>query len=125
MNVQNLSRFARGFGAASAFVGLVGLCSGAQATPGAIVTKHYTYNVPTGTTDLFLHQPCPASRPRAISGGFLPNAAAKVGLQVLGNGPRLDITPVSFNEWSWIFDWSGAGAPAGSVIKIALYCDSP
>ena len=80
-----------------------------------------TFNVTTGTTDLFLHVPCTATNPVAVSGGFLPNSQAKAGLQFLGNGPRVDISPPSFNEWSWIFDWP-SGAAAGSQIRWAVYC---
>ena len=78
-------------------------------------------DVPTGMTDYFVHYPCRAQTPVAHSGGFLPNLAAKPGLIVLGNGPRLDEEPPVYNEWSWIFDWPN-GAPAGSQIEIDVYC---
>ncbi|MCY1020052.1 hypothetical protein [Pyxidicoccus sp. MSG2] len=81
----------------------------------------YTLTIPTGQVDQFFHYACPAAYPVATSGGFLPNLAAKIGMVVLGDGPRLDITPVGYNEWSWIIGWP-SGARAGSTISFDIYC---
>ncbi len=77
--------------------------------------------IPQGITDFFVHYPCPANAPVAVSGGFLPNPQAKPGLVVLGNGPRLDLDPPFYGEWSWIFDWP-SGAPAGAQIELDVNC---
>jgi len=78
-------------------------------------------SIPQGTTDFFFHYPCPAGTPVAVSGGFLPNLQAKPGMIVLGDGPRLDEVPPSYNEWSWIIDWPN-GAPPGAQIEFDVYC---
>jgi hypothetical protein len=94
----------------------------ASAVPGGAGWQgRFNFNVPTGQVDQFFHYACPAAFPVARSGGFLPNLAAKIGMIVLGNGPRLDLTPTSYNEWSWIFDWP-TGAQAGSTISFDVYC---
>ncbi|WP_335215992.1 hypothetical protein [Nostoc sp.] len=94
----------------------------ANATPGGAGWQgKYTLYIPSGRTDQFFHYGCPANFPVAVSGGFLPNLAAKPGMVVLGNGPRLDLDPTSYNEWSWIIDWPN-GAPAGSAIQFDVYC---
>jgi len=81
----------------------------------------FTLDIPSGQIDQFFHYACPVNFPVAVSGGFLPNLAAKSGMVVLGNGPRLDLNPTSYNEWSWIIDWP-KGAPAGSSINFDVYC---
>ena len=81
----------------------------------------FILNIPAGRVDQFFHYACPAAFPVAVSGGFLPNATAKVGMVVLGNGPRLDLSPTAYNEWSWIIDWP-SGALAGSSISFDVYC---
>jgi hypothetical protein len=94
----------------------------AEAVPGKAGWQgRFVFNVPTGQVDQFFHYPCPAAFPVSRSGGFLPNLTAKIGMVVLGNGPRLDLTPVSYNEWSWIFGWP-AGAKPGSTISFDVYC---
>lgn len=108
---------------ASAVALSTGLSHEARATPGSAGWQgRFVFNVPTGQTDQFFHLACPASFPVAMSGGFLPNAAAKIGMVVTGNGPRLDLNPTSFNEWSWIFDWPDGGARPGSRITFDVYC---
>jgi hypothetical protein len=81
----------------------------------------FILNIPAGRVDQFFHYACPAAFPVAISGGFLPNVAAKTGMVVLGDGPRLDLSPTAYNEWSWIIDWPN-GAPVGSSISFDVYC---
>lgn len=78
-------------------------------------------DIPPGRVDQFFHYPCPAAFPVAVSGGFLPNLAAKAGMVVLGDGPRLDLDPPRYNEWSWIIDWPN-GAPAGASISFDVRC---
>jgi hypothetical protein len=107
---------------ASAFI--AGLAGSAAAKPGGEGWQgRATFSITPGTLDFFEHIPCPAAAPVARSGGFLPNGNAKGnGMVLLGNGPRLDTRPVSYHEWSWIIDWTGAGAPAGSQITFDIYC---
>jgi hypothetical protein len=105
-----------------AFISLVTLSSlfsaSAYAAPGSAGWQgKYVYTVPTGQVDLFFHYPCPSSAPIPINGGFLPNLAAKVGLQVLGNS----LIESSDNQWGWIIDWP-AGAKPGSTITFDVYC---
>jgi len=99
-----------------------GFAGEANAKPGGVGWQgKFVLNIPTGRTDQFFHYPCPSAAPFARSGGFLPNLAAKPGMVILGNGPRLDLSPTSYNEWSWIIDWP-SGAPAGSAISFDVYC---
>ena len=98
------------------------LAAPANATPGGAGWQgKYILYIPAGRVDQFFHYPCPVNFPVAVSGGFLPNNEAKSGMVVLGDGPRLDLDPTSYNEWSWIIDWPN-GAPAGSAIKFDVYC---
>lgn len=90
-------------------------------TGGAGWQGKFILNIPAGRVDQFFHYACPAAFPVALSGGFLPNVAAKGGMVVLGNGPRLDLSPTSYNEWSWIIDWPN-GAPVGASISFDVYC---
>ena len=91
------------------------------ASGGAGWQGRFILNIPAGRVDQFFHYGCPAAFPVAVSGGFLPNPTAKIGMVVLGNGPRLDLSPTSYAEWSWIIDWPG-GALAGSSISFDVYC---
>ena len=107
--------------AAATVIGAAVLAFAGGANAGSKWKVTGTFNVPAGQLDQFLHVPCPTGL-IAVSGGFLPNAAAKPGMLVLGNGPRVDESPPDFSEWSWIFDWP-SGAPSGSQIRYAVYCN--
>lgn len=109
-----------------AFAGALALSmavpSATHAAPsGAGWQGKFILNIPAGRVDQFFHYSCPAAFPVALSGGFLPNLAAKPGMVVLGNGPRLDLSPTGYNEWSWLIDWPN-GAPAGAAITFDVYC---
>jgi hypothetical protein len=106
---------------ASTLAAGVTLALASQAHAAAGWQDRIVVSIPQGSTDFFYHIACPAANPVAVSGGFLPNLAAKPGMVVLGNGPRLDVQPPSYNEWSWIFDWPN-GAPAGAQIELNVYC---
>ncbi|PTL76528.1 hypothetical protein [Vitiosangium sp. GDMCC 1.1324] len=121
-NARRKNRALLAFALAGAAALCVTLPKVTHATPGGAGWQgKYTLSIPAGRVDQFVHYPCPAAYPVAVSGGFLPNAAAKAGMVVLGNGPRLDLSPTGYNEWSWIIDWPN-GAPAGSVITFDVYC---
>jgi len=109
-----------------ALAGGVALCCGladpANAVKGGAGWQgRFDFTVPVGQVDQFFHYACPPDFPVAVSGGFLPNATAKLGMVLLGDGPRLDLNPTSYNEWSWIFDWP-SGAVQGSHIQFDVYC---
>ncbi|MBV9570984.1 MAG: hypothetical protein JO056_07075 [Alphaproteobacteria bacterium] len=74
----------------------------------------FTYNVPTGTTALFFHYPCPAGL-TPVSGGINPNSPASTGMRLLGNYNRGN------GEWGWLTSWD-SGAAAGSQIGYDVYC---
>jgi hypothetical protein len=78
------------------------------------------YDVPTGTTSLFLHATCPSGD--AISGGILPNSTAAAGEQFVGQGPRIDLNPPDYTTWFWRINWSGSGSASGSTLTTAVYC---
>lgn len=78
------------------------------------------YDVPTGTTNLFLHATCPSGD--AISGGILPNSDATSGEQFIGQGPRIDLDPPDYTTWFWRINWSGSGSASGSTLTVAVYC---
>jgi len=78
------------------------------------------YDVPTGTTNLFLHATCPSGD--AISGGILPNSDATSGEQFIGQGPRIDLDPPDYTTWFWRINWSGSGSASGSTLTTAVYC---
>lgn len=94
----------------------------------AVVTKgwqpEFTYSVPSGTTALFFHFPCPSSFPVVWNGAFAFSAAngnqtQQVYLQY--NGPRLDENPVNYGEWGWHFYWP-SGSPNPTQITFAPFC---
>ncbi len=76
----------------------------------------YTYSVPTGTTSLFFHYPCPSKR-IAVNGGFGVNGASPT---LVGSAARADITPI-YGEWGWTFTFP-SGSPSGTTIGFNVYC---
>jgi hypothetical protein len=97
--------------------------SATQAAPGGAGWQgKFTLNIPAGRGEQFFHYSCPAAFPVAASGGLSPNLAASLGMIVLTNGPRLDLSPTSYNEWAWFIVWPVSGAQAGTSISFDVYC---
>lgn len=81
-----------------------------------------TYSFPTGTTSIFLHMSCPASFPIVMSGAFALNGTGQTSDVSLGfNGPRIDETTPTYNEWGWHFYWPN-GSPAGVTGVFSVFC---
>ena len=102
-------------------VAMIGIMNPAKKAPG-VWQQASTYSVPSGTTSLFYHYPCPSRLPVVVNGGFNSNSAGQSSTFTLGyNGPRMDESPPNFGEWGWHFNWPG-GAPSGIVLTFTVYC---
>ncbi|HXW33928.1 MAG TPA: hypothetical protein VEJ87_05065 [Acidimicrobiales bacterium] len=101
--------------AASKSVTAGAIVNGGKAKPGW--QGDITFDVPTGTTNLFYHYACPTGEV-AISGGYHPLTDAGT---LQGSFPRTDITPL-YSAWGWVTTWSGAGSPSGQQIVFDVYC---
>jgi hypothetical protein len=89
------------------------------AIAGAAWRGKYTYNVDSGLHKLFFHYECPSGQ--AISGHFKGYPATEESLQLIGEGPRLDLGAANYTAWFWVFVWP-SGAPAGTAIDFDVYC---
>jgi hypothetical protein len=81
----------------------------------------FNYNVPTGIGGLFFHYPCPGAKV-ADGGKFVVDfgSPSANSIHLIGEGVRTDIA--GLHEWAWWINWSGAAAPAGTVITFNVHC---